>query len=125
MAQGTVLSWLHRGRKLFEQQLWEYANEHGLFGGAEGGRTVISCSEAVRRLWEYLENDLDEEDREHVADHLTLCRRCCGEVEFTEALSDLLRSSTGPDIPTPVEQHLVGFLDSLEMGRRDLEKEAQ
>jgi RNA polymerase sigma-70 factor, ECF subfamily len=30
VAQGTVLSWLHRGRKHFEQQLWAYANEHGL-----------------------------------------------------------------------------------------------
>lgn len=26
----TVLSWLHRGRKLFEQELWEYADENGL-----------------------------------------------------------------------------------------------
>ncbi|MEV6329223.1 sigma-70 family RNA polymerase sigma factor [Streptomyces sp. NPDC051909] len=27
---GTVLARLHRGRKLFEMQLWEYAEEHGL-----------------------------------------------------------------------------------------------
>jgi RNA polymerase sigma-70 factor (ECF subfamily) len=27
---GTVLSRLHRGRKLFEQQMWEYAEETGL-----------------------------------------------------------------------------------------------
>ena len=27
---GTVLSQLHRGRKLFEQQLWDYAQENGL-----------------------------------------------------------------------------------------------
>lgn len=26
----TVLSWLHRGRKSFEQELWEYARENGL-----------------------------------------------------------------------------------------------
>lgn len=30
VAQGTVLSWLHRGRKRFERELWEYAAEHGL-----------------------------------------------------------------------------------------------
>jgi RNA polymerase sigma-70 factor, ECF subfamily len=30
VAQGTVLSWLHRGRKHFERLLWEYADEHGL-----------------------------------------------------------------------------------------------
>ena len=27
---GTVLARLHRGRKLFERRLWEYAEEHGL-----------------------------------------------------------------------------------------------
>lgn len=26
----TVLSWLHRGRKHFESELWEYARSHGL-----------------------------------------------------------------------------------------------
>jgi RNA polymerase sigma-70 factor (ECF subfamily) len=27
---GTVLARLHRGRKLFERELWDYAEEHGL-----------------------------------------------------------------------------------------------
>jgi len=27
---GTMLARLHRGRKLFERTLWEYAQEHGL-----------------------------------------------------------------------------------------------
>ena len=27
---GTVLAQLHRGRKLFEKRLWEYAETHGL-----------------------------------------------------------------------------------------------
>lgn len=27
---GTILARLHRGRKLFERRLWEYAGEHGL-----------------------------------------------------------------------------------------------
>jgi RNA polymerase sigma-70 factor, ECF subfamily len=33
---GTVLARLHRGRKLFEKQMWEYAEENGLL--AEGAR---------------------------------------------------------------------------------------
>lgn len=32
---GTVLSRLHRGRKLFETQMWEYAEETGLLLGRE------------------------------------------------------------------------------------------
>jgi RNA polymerase sigma-70 factor (ECF subfamily) len=33
---GTVLAQLHRGRKLFERQLWDYAGEQGLL--EEGAR---------------------------------------------------------------------------------------
>ena len=33
---GTVLARLHRGRKLLEKRLWEYAQGHGLL---EGGTT--------------------------------------------------------------------------------------
>lgn len=34
--QNTVLSWLHRGRKRFEHELWEYAREHELLRDREG-----------------------------------------------------------------------------------------
>jgi RNA polymerase sigma-70 factor (ECF subfamily) len=33
---GTVLARLHRGRKLFEKQMWDYAEDTGLL--EEGGR---------------------------------------------------------------------------------------
>jgi RNA polymerase sigma-70 factor (ECF subfamily) len=36
VAQGTVLSWLHRGRKLFERELWEYAKEQDLLTAGKG-----------------------------------------------------------------------------------------
>jgi RNA polymerase sigma-70 factor, ECF subfamily len=36
VAQGTVLSWLHRGRKHFEAQLWEYAEQRGMLDGSKG-----------------------------------------------------------------------------------------
>lgn len=38
VARGTVLSWLHRGRKLFERELWDYASEHDLLATSKGGR---------------------------------------------------------------------------------------
>jgi anti-sigma factor (TIGR02949 family) len=75
---------------------------------------VISCSEAVRQLWEYLEGDVDASARGAIDGHLALCRRCCGEAEFTAALAELLRATAGPDLPPQVETHLVGFLSALE-----------
>lgn len=75
---------------------------------------MISCKEAVRRLWAYLEDDLDEEDHRQVEAHLDLCRQCCGEAEFTGALSIMLRSNEGPAIPQRVERQLLSFIDELE-----------
>jgi anti-sigma factor (TIGR02949 family) len=75
---------------------------------------VISCAEAVRQLWEYLDQDLDAGHRARVEEHLAFCRRCCGEVEFAEALRGLLRTAGRPDLPAEVERRLVGLLDALE-----------
>lgn len=74
---------------------------------------MISCSEAVRRLWDYLENDLDAADRARVDEHLAFCRKCCGEAEFAEALRSFLASAAPPEMPTEVKVRLNGFLDSL------------
>ena len=75
---------------------------------------MISCQEAVRRLWSYLDHDLDGSEQQRVESHLALCRRCCGEAEFASALQQLLRSSAGPALPLDVESHLVDFLHTLE-----------
>ena len=75
---------------------------------------MISCSEAVRQLWEYLEHDLAASDRERVEEHLAFCRRCCGEVEFAEQLRGFLASAARPHLPREVETRLVGFLEALD-----------
>jgi anti-sigma factor (TIGR02949 family) len=75
---------------------------------------MITCEEAVRQLWEYLEQDLAADDRGRVEAHLAFCRRCCGEAEFADALRELLRSSAGPELPSDVEARLGSFLDTIE-----------
>lgn len=75
---------------------------------------MIDCEAAVRQLWEYVDGDLDATDRERVGDHLALCRRCCGEAEFTAALRDLLRSTAAPELPPDVAAHMDGLLGRLE-----------
>ena len=43
---------------------------------------MISCSEAVKHLCQYLDGTVEEADRVLVEEHLSRCRRCCGELEF-------------------------------------------
>lgn len=75
---------------------------------------MISCAEAVRELWEYLDDELGPDDRGRMEEHLAFCRRCCGEAEFAEELRRLLASAAQPYLPAETEARLVGFLESLE-----------
>ncbi len=75
---------------------------------------MITCAEAVRDLWDYLERGLSPEDREQVEEHLAFCRRCCGEVEFAEELRAFMGSAARPHLPAAVEARLTGFLEALE-----------
>jgi mycothiol system anti-sigma-R factor len=76
---------------------------------------MISCHEAVRQLWEYLDGTVDEADRALVEEHLSRCRRCCGEMEFAHELRRLLAGSVSADIPADVLRRLNQTLE--EMGR--------
>ena len=75
---------------------------------------MIDCGEAVRKLWQYLEHELEVDERKRLDDHLALCRRCCGEVEFAEELRRFMKSATAVSIPPEVEARLAGFLVDLE-----------
>ncbi|MPZ88371.1 MAG: zf-HC2 domain-containing protein [Nitriliruptorales bacterium] len=74
---------------------------------------MITCAEAVGRLWAYLERELDVAGRAQVEAHLDVCRRCCGEVEFAEELRRML-ATTPPEFPRDVQHRLESFLEDLD-----------
>ncbi len=75
---------------------------------------MISCHEAVRQLWEYLDGTVDESDRALVEEHLSRCRRCCGELEFAQELRRKLAGSAVADIPADVLDRLQHTLEELD-----------
>ena len=75
---------------------------------------MITCSEAVRRLWEYLDGAVDPSQRDAIEDHLKFCRRCCGELEFAAELRRILAESADVEIPDEVCARLTATLDDLE-----------
>lgn len=77
------------------------------------GTTSIPCSEAVRQLWDYLDDAISPEDQERVEQHLSFCRRCCGELEFAKELRTFLASSTAEEIPADVKARLERFVEEL------------
>lgn len=75
---------------------------------------MISCTEAVRQLWEYVDGTVDEADRALIDEHLARCRRCCGELEFTHELRRFLRHGTNEAVPGDVLRRLDQMLEELE-----------
>lgn len=77
---------------------------------------MITCAEAVRQLWDYLDGLVEESQRELVEEHLAFCRRCCGELEFAEELRTFLASHADDRVPDDVRSRLTATLE--ELGRR-------
>lgn len=61
--------------------------------------TMIDCREAVSRMWDYLSRDLDAVDESEVEAHLGVCRRCCGELEFSRELRAMVATSGSERLP--------------------------
>ena len=74
---------------------------------------MITCAEAVRQLWDYLDGTVDELSREAIDEHLSFCRRCCGEAEFAEELRAFLARQAAEDLPDDVHARLSATLDQL------------
>ena len=75
---------------------------------------MIPCAEAVRQLWAYLDGVVDEPSREAIDEHLSFCRRCCGEVEFAEELRGFLAANAAEELPADVRARLTATLDKLQ-----------
>lgn len=75
---------------------------------------MITCLEAMRQLWEYLDGVVDEVDRKAIDEHLSRCRRCCGEFEFAQELHGFLARSAREEIPPQVMERLNATLEELD-----------
>jgi anti-sigma factor (TIGR02949 family) len=74
---------------------------------------VISCAEAVRQLWDYLDGVAGQARIAAIEEHLSLCRRCCGEAEFAAELRSFLAGHVADDIPPQVHARLLAALAQI------------
>lgn len=74
---------------------------------------MISCRDAVRQLWDFLDGAMADADRQAIEEHLGFCRRCCGEVEFAQELRAFLASQASAEIPPEVHARLLSVIDEL------------
>ncbi len=74
---------------------------------------MISCADAVRQLWEYLDGAAGQAQSAAIEEHLSLCRRCCGEAEFAGELRNFFAAHAGDDIPQEVHARLLAALGQV------------
>jgi RNA polymerase sigma-70 factor, ECF subfamily len=94
---GTVRSRLYRARRMLQERLIRHAEDLGIRRerGAMHDAVVkpIDCLEAARRLWAYLDGELEVRLAAEVDGHLGECARCFGvsqtQRRFLDAVRDL------------------------------------
>jgi mycothiol system anti-sigma-R factor len=74
---------------------------------------MITCSEAVYQLWAYLDGAIGEADRAAIEEHLSVCKRCCGEAEFADELRTFLAGHAADKLPAETKQRLTSYLEQL------------
>lgn len=62
---------------------------------------AMSCADAQRRFFEYLDRALGGEDAEALEAHLEACLECCDRVQFSRRLDSFVRSRLGEAVQPP------------------------
>lgn len=59
----------------------------------------LSCHEAMRYVYRYLDGELEPSTRADLLRHLEVCRRCTGFVEFERRMLEFIRERARTDSP--------------------------
>lgn len=78
---------------------------------ASGPRKPISCMDAMTRLQEYLDGELEEASHEEVARHFSICQKCYPHLRLEERFRGLLRrSGEGENCPDELRHQVLDLL---------------
>lgn len=75
---------------------------------------TMGCEEALRRLADYLDHELEPTDARQVEKHLKRCRSCFSRAEFERKLKERIRRDLGVQaVPHEFEERIRGLLRDL------------
>ena len=84
----------------------------------------MSCEQAMRQFYAYLDRALSGERLAELNDHLKVCLDCCDKLEFSRRLDDFVKSRLG-DEPLPegiearIHQQLAGEASFQESRKKE------
>jgi anti-sigma factor (TIGR02949 family) len=69
-----------------------------------------TCKDAVELLFEFVEGDMPEDEREHLIEHLQGCSPCVDFLRMYQATPDLCRRAVAARMPQELADKLTSFL---------------
>jgi anti-sigma factor (TIGR02949 family) len=70
---------------------WFGSGGNGAGGRGDAVPDPLSCQDALSRLYEYLDGELEPETRERIHEHLEVCQRCYPYFDFERIFLDYVR----------------------------------
>lgn len=100
------------------EKIRDFLASMGGNGDGGPGDDMISCDEALERLFEYLDGELEGETEEQVARHFEICRRCYPRLSFEKAFQEALRrAKKGEEAPRKVRERVLELLNQEGLDR--------
>lgn len=65
-----------------------------------GGTPMIGCEEALSKLFDYLDGELDPVEAQEIEKHLEVCKRCYPRAEFERSFLEALSRVRGAETAT-------------------------
>ena len=79
---------------------------------------MITCEEAAKRLYEYLDKGLSPADYDKISLHLELCRICCKHFEFEKIIRSIIRNKTRSEkMPSLIKEKILKEMEILDRTR--------
>ncbi|NUQ12981.1 MAG: zf-HC2 domain-containing protein [Gemmatimonadaceae bacterium] len=73
----------------------------------------IDCLTAVRHLWDYLDQELDEPRMLEIEHHLEICQDCLRHAEFDRRFLDALsRMRERSELPSAIRSQVLAALEA-------------
>ncbi|MBI2844656.1 MAG: zf-HC2 domain-containing protein [Armatimonadetes bacterium] len=74
----------------------------------------LTCRQAQEKLFDYLDREIGERDRQRVEEHLAMCEACTRRFGFERKLLDQIREKAGRQgLPSDVKRRLAAMLRNI------------
>ncbi|WP_148252977.1 anti-sigma factor family protein [Aidingimonas lacisalsi] len=77
-------------------------------------RRTLTCEEVIEQLFDYLDQELDDQRQADIEQHLAKCRDCFSRAEFERRLRDRMEALTQVPAPHRLHRRIRSLLDQFD-----------